>query len=367
MPAHNIAKDHLGNEFPSVSRMCEHYCMPVSTYINRISRGWTLEQALTERHDTTARKHGYKKLWTDHKGNTYKSVGEMCAAYNITEKIFWSRKRICKWPLEKILTEPLQTIPGNAKEITDHLGNVFPSVSAMCRHHNVKLTRYKERRKLGWDIERALTEPAKDMPRISACECEDHLGNKYKSKNDMCRAYGVTRYSLNARLALGWSLEKALTEPLIINARPVEDYMRRKFATIKDMANFYGIPEYRFGDAGSIIDKKLLAGLAAYYYKNRLVAGWAIIRCVKFPYFLVEINGQEHIAHFEKILDRYHNSDEFEPIRKTKTGFISIKRLIRFPYYLAEINGKESVISYWKAIALNAEHNFGLSLKEENK
>lgn len=38
--------DHLGNQFTSIKKMCEHYNINYKTYMSRILRGWTLEEAL---------------------------------------------------------------------------------------------------------------------------------------------------------------------------------------------------------------------------------------------------------------------------------------------------------------------------------
>jgi len=40
-------KDHLGNEYPSVKKMCEHYGINEKTYRSRVTRnGYSLEEAL---------------------------------------------------------------------------------------------------------------------------------------------------------------------------------------------------------------------------------------------------------------------------------------------------------------------------------
>ena len=39
--------DHLGNEYKSITKMCDCYNIPRTTYIRRLERGWTQEAALT--------------------------------------------------------------------------------------------------------------------------------------------------------------------------------------------------------------------------------------------------------------------------------------------------------------------------------
>jgi hypothetical protein len=40
-------RDHLGNKYPTISKMCESYNIPIYTYENRIGNSWSLEKALT--------------------------------------------------------------------------------------------------------------------------------------------------------------------------------------------------------------------------------------------------------------------------------------------------------------------------------
>lgn len=42
-------KDHLGNEYPTISKMCETYKVPVSTFYYRIRRGYSLKDSLTKK------------------------------------------------------------------------------------------------------------------------------------------------------------------------------------------------------------------------------------------------------------------------------------------------------------------------------
>lgn len=361
-------RDHLGNEFASVRDMCRHYGISESTFGNRRNRGWTVEQALTVKTEGNTRKVKPKgRTWKDHLGNEYESIPAMCAAYGITDKIYQSRRRVCKWPLEKILTTPVTKLGGaNGKKATDHLGNEFPSVSDMCRYHGVKLSRYKERVKLGWSVEKALTAPAREMNSMKAEACEDHLGNRYPSKNAMCRAYNIRRHTLMSRLELGWDLERALTEPLTTCGKPAVDYRNRKFPSLKDMANFYGIKPYNLGNLSpdgvmGAIEKYVPRRFAGFIMKD----GSRISRCVSWPYFVSEKDGHESLVHVEKILADYHGRPElFGPLPETVIRpFIEIVKPLGFPYYLIGMDGKEFAATYWEIIRINAEANSGISAK----
>lgn len=83
--------DHLGNTYKSIKEMCNAYNIHPNTYQGRLKRGWTKEEALLD-----------KKI-TDHLGNGYKSIKEMCEAYNISYDTYLFRIR-SGWAKEAALT-----------------------------------------------------------------------------------------------------------------------------------------------------------------------------------------------------------------------------------------------------------------------
>ena len=92
-------KDHLGNEFKSLTDMCKHYGIGIQTFRMRMRYKWTLERALTQR------KRCFKKC-KDHLGNEFKSELEMCRYWHITLSTFRSRMS-GNWTLERALTMPV--------------------------------------------------------------------------------------------------------------------------------------------------------------------------------------------------------------------------------------------------------------------
>lgn len=363
-------KDHNGIEYESFSAMCTAHNLPNNTVRNRLDRGWSLKDALTISNKPSGRKLIHDKEWSDHLGNKYNSVREMCDNYGISEKVFWSRKRLLKWPLEKILTTPVSNIPSTAIEITDHLGNKFKSISDLCRYHNIGLSTFRERRKLGWSVEKALTTPTKKV-NMTKQKCTDHLGNEYESLNQMCRAYNIDRSAYTSRLKLGWSQKDALTKPNIIYCKSCVDYNGQEFPTLKDMANYYNLPVYALqGKNRGNNDKDMTNTLIKKLknrFKNLQIQDMLVVECIKFPYFMVSKKNYECILHIDHILNAYHNSDEFDPLPDTKIQNkpIEIIRCIKFPYYLINMKGYEVIWSYWEIIKYNMESNFGLKIQED--
>ena len=222
-------KDHLGKTYDSMTEMCNAYGIALSTYINRINRGFTVEEALTfQKHKINP---NIKPKWArsipimDHHGVQYDSITEMFSSYGIKRSTYECRiKR--GWTLEEALTTPKgENRPGtkrtskNAKQAKDHLGITYKSITEMLSCYGLSLNIYNSRIKRGWTLEEALTTPkGEDRPNINriyrrAIESKDHLGKTYKSITDMCKAHGISISRYVSRINKGWTIEEALTIP----------------------------------------------------------------------------------------------------------------------------------------------------------
>ena len=349
-----MVKDHTGQEFNTIREMAMHYGMAERTFNTRIKK-MTLEEALT----TPVRKTN-KGVCKDHLGNEFPSKKAMCEAYGIDRSLFFGRVSI-GWSLKDALTTPLVELPPNTKTVTDHTGQTFISVSEMCKHWNMTRVTYNARRKMGWSMEKALTTPLKKI-KVQRVVCKDHLGNEYASLNAMCEAYGITRYRYQSRIKLGWTVKDALTKELCVNSTECTDGFGNTFPSFKDLGNYYNIQGYFFqGKHYSEDDTKQL--IIKQMKKGKTYGNITIIKPISFPYYHVDNNGKEIIMTFDQILDAYHNSDAFSPIpeRKITKQSIATTELIEFPYYTVSMNDTDVVMSYWDIIKQVKESNFGLS------
>ena len=190
--------DHLCNRYKSVADMCERWNIHPKTFEDRIRAGWSLEKALK----TPAKKTSSIK---DHLGNKFKSVSEMCKHWNINRSTFEFRLN-SGWTLEKTLTTP--AVKNNSTKCRDHLNNEFESLSEMCKYWDIHSNTFTCRIASGWSLKKALTEP---MDKNRVMTCFDHLGNKYKSMTEMAKAWNISSQALTYRLKHGYSLEHALT------------------------------------------------------------------------------------------------------------------------------------------------------------
>lgn len=155
---------------------------------------------------------------TDHLGNTYSSMTEMCNAYNIQLDTFM--KRISRGSsLEQALTKPVhpRTVYESMKKsklkqkrcIIDPDGNTFNSITEMCSYWGIGVSTYRQRIKNNVPMKVALTAPTTSHPNGYI----DHMGNHFESMDDMCAYWSVNPITYKCRINSGLSVKDALTKP----------------------------------------------------------------------------------------------------------------------------------------------------------
>ncbi len=216
--------DHLGSEYLSEAKMCEHYNINFYTYRERIQKGYSIERALTE----PLMEQGllFKNECFDHLGKKYNSEKEMAMAYGIEPYIFAMRK-YNGWDVRRALTTPVR-----GTKIYDHLGNEYDNVEKMCSVYNIEPKLYHDRLHKGWSLEKSLTTQKRNTL------CEDHLGNKYRSMDEMAHKYGLCATTIKNRLKKGLTLKEALTMEY---SYVCYDHLGNKYDSLQKMCEAYGI------------------------------------------------------------------------------------------------------------------------------
>lgn len=125
--------------------------------------------------------------------------------------------------------------------VTDHLGNEFRSKNEMYRHYGITKGAARMRLELGWSLEDTLTKP---ISIEHHGEVYDHLGNKFESKREMCRYWNVSFSLYNARIKRGWSLKRTLEED--IKDWSATDHLGNVFSTQSEMCKFHGVSDTTF-------------------------------------------------------------------------------------------------------------------------
>ena len=382
-------KDHLGNVYSSKEKMCEFYKVNINTFNYRIRRGYTLEEALTNSLSSYSQKGGKtkRKIWIDHKGNTFCTEKAMAEAYGITlnalkkrlarglslcdaltreykhhsrlkykfnGKDYSSMKELtvdnnmCIKTVERRLhkgfsiNEALNNkkIVASKKPISDHIGNTFDSIESMCRYYDIPRTTYRRRLERGWELKDILTIPKRETGYGIPQPCCDHFGNKYNSVNEMCKAYNIPRSTFSTRIDSKWSLEEALTIPrnMYIGEYRVAECLKRlnvKFyhdCTIKTIFTDLGI-SIDWNDFLSELQSKL--GSVGYNWSKkkiqRLRPDFVLytdednkIRGV------IEFDGEQHqnyVEFFFKTIEEFYKRNNIDFVKQSFWEYINIPML----------------------------------------
>lgn len=110
------ARDHLGNNYESITEMCKAWGACRTNFERKIKNGKSIEECLS---------HYFVK---DHKGNKFKNAKEMCQFWGVNYGSY-NYKRFKGFSLAECLTDE--------KKVTDYKGNRFKSYAEMCRFYNI--------------------------------------------------------------------------------------------------------------------------------------------------------------------------------------------------------------------------------------
>ena len=309
-PKDKIIRDHLGNRYNTFGEMCDHYNMPRETCRYRINQGWSLKKALTTPVKVLKPHITRNKIIKDHLGNEFRSITEICKYYKISPQTFKNRLKL-NWSIERALTQPTKKIK-KAEPVKDHLGNKFGSITAMCKYHNISRATFTHRIAAGWDLGDALQKNI----------VTDHLGNVYKSVEDMCKRYNIPSSLYHSRVHRGnLSLEQILTldeQPFSSRIKCIDGF-GHEFESINDLCKYYNITYRTYKKHNDKIFKtpeEFKKTLTQIYTNKQMTENLKILNCVKWPYFMTENNtnpnfNKQCLMHVDKILDIYHQSDKF--------------------------------------------------------
>lgn len=194
-----------GNKFYSKKELCNYYNISIDKFNKYVNLGFTAEEIVLKHVDSDKR----IGLRYDHKGNRFLNFQDMLEHYNITAATYYQRIGKLGWTLQETLETPIGGSTKITKECLDHLGNKFSSIKEMLQAHNQKKTAFVSRHKRGWTLADSIMLPTEDDPIPPI----DHKGKIYRNSVVMAKAYPVGTYAeLRERIEAGMSLEKALTK-----------------------------------------------------------------------------------------------------------------------------------------------------------
>lgn len=150
-------KDFKGKQYPSITAMCKSYNMPYDLVRDRLSKGFSVKDALTV-------PLGYRRIKSvDHLGHEFSCEAEMCRFWGINPAIYRYRFKVQGLSLKDSLT-----LKGRCRHVvTDHKGNTFASVYQMCRFWEICPSTYTYRLNKGLSQSVALTAKVQDWNHAS--------------------------------------------------------------------------------------------------------------------------------------------------------------------------------------------------------
>lgn len=218
-----------------MSEMCRFHGVDISTFTRRRKKGRSLEQALK-----AASSRGPGRPCTDHLGNEYPSESAMFKAYGINYTVFHYRYDIRHWSLEKALTTPPgDTDMAGAHACVDHLGNKFPSKKAMCEYWHIPRNVFFVRKKEGKSLAECLA-PVPKLRQNAAYAVTDHTGQTHQNLDAMCKAWGMPKSQYIQNIRNGLDKGRALTERTKRPEHP-KDHTGHEFPSINAMCHAWGI------------------------------------------------------------------------------------------------------------------------------
>ena len=306
--------DHLGNVFDSMTKMCEYYGLTRSIYQGRIKNGWSKEKALTIPINIISDESNR----TDHLGNVFKSKKEMCKFYNITANGYDQRikKGMSK---EEALTTKKATC-SDKEDRTDHLGQLFDSLNQMCEHWGIGKNKYLNRIRSGWSKEKALTSKEDMSVRADLEDRTDHLGQVFDSLNQMCEHWGVNPRTYKNRIRRGkWTKEKALTysNQSITKIEDRTDHLGNIFETQGEMCKEYNIDHNTYlGRLRDYHSKEEALGIVPLLdrrikntqFTDEITVIRFVYRTDNLRYYECEVNGSKEILSSDDILEAYRKT-----------------------------------------------------------
>ena len=311
----NKCEDHLGNIFPNFKAMCEKWGRKEGSVRRRLKHGASLYEALESvilkkeisNEYIKINDKGLSKTVYDHIGNSFYTFNEMCEYYGLKPATVRNRLNRLNYNLEGALTKkvirkpkddleklckkfnrPIKLVRYKLKEglftleellknseitrysVKDHLGNIYRSKEDMCNTYGLHISTLKNRVNRGFSLEESLTNP--DMHKIS---CRDHLGNLFESQTAMCKYYGIDLGRYKDRLERGYSIEEALTNEIYFQYK-CTDFNGKEYHSVKDMCKAYGVSRafYKSQLSRGLTQEEALKPINTYDHNGRAFASF---------------------------------------------------------------------------------------------
>lgn len=150
-------------------------------------------------------------------GVEYKSYSQLAKAFDINVNTINSRLTE-GYSLYDAVTNPVVS----TKKPIKYKGEDYESITDLLKVYGLDLSTYKNRKRLGWDLDRILSYKVGEIGTGKA-EPIEFKGETYPSKARLADAYGAEYSDFIRKLGYGWTIEEALgLVPVNFNEPPVK-------------------------------------------------------------------------------------------------------------------------------------------------
>lgn len=289
MPKCNEIK-YDGVKYPSVKKLCYELGLDCGLVRNRLSRGWSLEDAISKpRVDETMGK-GFS-----YNGKEYSSISSFCKEYGLNYDLVKSRLKY-GWSFEDAISKPKQE-----RNTVLYDGKFYKSITELAKDVGISVHTIRSRLNSGYSVEESIIisdiELKKQSDLSYECKCRhcglkflgtlktakkhasqhkedyknttiegafnniryikvEYKGVKYPSLKDFCCELELDYGLVKSRLSNGWSLEDAVSKQVRRTAHKEFSYNGKEYKSLSSFCRENG--------------------LSYNLVRNRLRSGWSL-------------------------------------------------------------------------------------------
>lgn len=216
-----------GKKFRSRRKAAQHIGIAPELVGTRLKKGYSLEIALSKNH---IKKKNGKEIKIKFDEYDFESLVDACNFFNISYQA--ARHRVKKdWTFRQVfnLDKPPLNTSKSAPKVLKYKGNTFQSITEFAKKFGIDARVVRQRLSKGYSLSQAIGHTKIDYH--SRPQTIIIKGQKFQSRNEAARFFGVNVGTVSTRIKKGWSLEQAFE----IEPRPVG--AKLSFGTIYKIQN----------------------------------------------------------------------------------------------------------------------------------
>lgn len=273
-----IVITYKGVTYPNGITLAKKFNINPTTFYRRIQKGYSIEKALSqEKLKPRSIKAQQTKYAITYNGVDYPNLSSLAKAFNINAATL--QQRLSRgYSLEDALSNK------RINKIIMYNGVKYTSYSALAKAHNITRQTLWNRIKQGYSLDEALSQKRLRNPNsgYGTATPISYKGIKYRTKKELANALNVTPSFLYQRLSKGLSVEEALLSvEKVIVGKPVT-YKGVKYPSIKELAKAVNVkPDFLYQrfKKGYTVEEALLSKDKEKTFNGKIVT----YKGVKYP------------------------------------------------------------------------------------